>query len=648
IGTLRAGNPPTFAQHARIDFSQSGVAGDLWEIAAADCGLTDSVVYHYWFEVTNANPKKPDPVRILCTDPTAWTVDWRLRAPRLPAPFGDEDRDPAGVVRWRGGELVACDPGGEEPDWRDDPAPDTLPANNRLVIYELPTTWAGFEGEGTVRLAAGTFRDATSLIDPTATPAHSTGVTAPGSGSSYLAALGANALELLPPADSFVDREWGYATSNYFAADFDLGFPRYHASPTATADLATLVRTCHQRGVRFFADVVMAFATQYSYQNINFLDFHVHRGTGDPEEDGRDDFGGDLFKYNFRTTGYDPIDGTVKDLVPGRRLMLAYLVRWMLDFRIDGIRMDSIPNIMNWDFVQEYNDAARALWRSRWQALGLPQQGADERFLVVGEDLAVPIELIRQRRLDGLWNEDFKRMLRCAIMGQNDSKEPSFEWTIRKLIDCRLPGLEDGARAVNYVTSHDVEGFRNERLYDFLNNNKIWETERRIKLAFACLMTAVGIPMIFAGEEFADTSDLPLRHPEKQVDPVNFDRLFTDPWRERVFQYVARLVGFRTTSNALAVNDTEFIHVDFNDNKRVLAWRRGRAGHDDPVVVVANFSDFQTEQPFDPTSEYRVSNWPAAPAGRQWREITQDRAVPAEWIGREPIFPWEAKVYALM
>jgi pullulanase len=52
--------------------------------------------------------------------------------------------------------------------------------------------------------------------------------------------------------------------------------------------------------------------------------------------------------------------------------------------------------------------------------------GADERFLVVREDLAVPIDLLRQNRLDGLWNEEFKRMVRYAIMGQNDEKGAEF------------------------------------------------------------------------------------------------------------------------------------------------------------------------------------------------------------------------------
>ena len=39
---------------------------------------------------------------------------------------------------------------------------------------------------------------------------------------------------------------------------------------------------------------------------------------------------------------------------------------------------------------------------------------------MVGEELAVPLELVTQHRLDGLWNEEFKRMLRSAILGQID------------------------------------------------------------------------------------------------------------------------------------------------------------------------------------------------------------------------------------
>jgi pullulanase len=649
IGKFHPGNPTSLSEQQSFDLQASSLGQDLWEIEASLCNLADGGVYHYWFEVNDSNPYKSTHRRILCTDPTAWTVDWRLLAPKLSTPYTEDDRDPAGVVKYHNGRLAACDPGGETTDWQGDTGLEDLPANNQLVIYELPTAWARMSVGADVETEVGTFRDVLALIEPAAGGANFSGTDILEPGRSHLKNLGVNALELLPPADSYVKREWGYATSNYFAADFDLGFPEGHSWPTASADLAKLIKTCHKQGMRFFADVVMAFATRYSYQNVNFLDFHVQASTGDPEElnqgVARDAFGGDLFKYNFWTSGYDPLSGQVRDVVPARRLMITYLTRWMMDFRIDGIRIDSVSNIANWDFVEEFKNHARTLWHRRWDASNPPSR-ADERFLVVGEELSVPIALLTQNRLDGLWNEHFKRLVRFAILGQKEQNEPSFESMIRKLIDCRLLGFSDGAQAVNYVTSHDVGEFRSERLFNFLNNNDVFDTERRIKLAFACLLTAVGVPMILAGEEFADQHDLGTGHPEKQKDAVNFGRM-EDGWRKRVFEYVSRLVKLRTSSGALALNNTEFIHSDFSDGKCVVVWQRGREDTGELVVVVANFSDWGSDVS-QPGVEYVVDNWPQAPAGKSWREITQQRDVPQQWAGREPIYPWEAKVYALV
>ena len=64
IGAFRAGNPPSFERLDRFDLAPSPVSTDLWEVAAAACSLVDGRVYHYWFEVTNANPKTPSPARI--------------------------------------------------------------------------------------------------------------------------------------------------------------------------------------------------------------------------------------------------------------------------------------------------------------------------------------------------------------------------------------------------------------------------------------------------------------------------------------------------------------------------------------------------------------------------------------------------------
>ena len=38
-----------------------------------------------------------------------------------------------------------------------------------------------------------------------------------------------------------------------------------------------------------------------------------------PEQDGRDGFGGDLFKYNYWADGYDPVEGRVSVEVPARQ-----------------------------------------------------------------------------------------------------------------------------------------------------------------------------------------------------------------------------------------------------------------------------------------------------------------------------------------
>jgi pullulanase len=428
------------------------------------------------------------------------------------------------------------------------------------------------------------------------------------------------------------------------------------------SDFLALIRSCHNHGIRFFYDAVMAFGNREPYRLADFMDFHVFftdlaQGPFDhldPEQDGRDGFGGDLWKYAFSQRAFDPLTGRTFDLVRARRHMLSHLLHWMAQYHVDGLRLDSVNNYNNWDFADEIRREARAAWKARWVAEGNPPSGAEERFLVVGEELSVPKGLLAH--LDGLWNEDFKRILRNVILGRNADGEPSFERSVRKLIDCRNLGFADLTQAVNYVGSHDIGGAGNERLYNYLDFNGVVFKEKQIKLAFACLLTAVGIPMILAGDEFADEHDVDIFHggrngrtpdDNKQLDPVNYDRLDQDVWRQDVFQYVSRLVKLRTRSDALAVNDTEFIHVDVDDAKRVLAWRRGRPGVDDPVVVVANFSSWGTADPTNPSAEYIVSNWPPAPPGKSWREVTMNRSVPPGRVGREPLFPWEAKVYAL-
>ena len=102
-----------------------------------------------------------------------------------------------------------------------------------------------------------------------------------------------------------------------------------------------------------------------------------------------------------------------------------------------------------------------------------------------------------QDRLDSLWNETFKKRIRAAILGHNFDGDGTFEDTIRRLVDCRAAGFSDGSEADD-ITSHDVEGDGNQRLFDYLDKygvGKKNDSQARLHLP----VIAVGIPRIFAG-----------------------------------------------------------------------------------------------------------------------------------------------------
>ncbi len=614
---------------------------ELWEVEAEKCHLDDGKAYHYWFKVANSLDLEPQ--SIYCSDPTATTIDRRFLAPITPQEAENSSGDPASVILYQDGQLFPCDPNGQIIPRQQPTHAEAVSGNNHLVIYKLPLAWTYLDTTGEIIHKDSSFQDILSLFVADKPSPNFANVDA-FKNRAHLEELGINCLELSPITDSKNEFVGGYQTTNYFAADFKLGFPHSNSSPTAGVDLATLIQTCHQQGVRFFLDLILGFADQNPYQQINYLDFFVALDTGDPEEAKRDASGGDLFKYNYWVEGYNPVTGGNDWFVPAREYLKIAVEHWLNYYQVDGLRISSIANIDNYDFVQNIRNFSRLLWEK--------QGGERDRFLVVGEESTVPVRLIHQNRVDALGNGHFKRIVRKVILGEKAGKDASFEWSIRKLIDCRFLGFLDTSQAINYLTSPNIGEEDNERFYDYLVANEIYDAEPRIKLAFVCLLTAVGIPMILAGEEFGDQDDLDavlgdsnnqLDH--KQVDPVNYSRL-EDDWRKRVFEYVARLVAFRKASPALGTNDVNFVHADFHAGKRVVVWRRGKGK--DTVVVVANFSDYGTPDPISAEAEYVVANWAKTPEGMKWYEVTQGRTVLPKWVGREPIFPWEAKVYTLV
>ncbi|RDI77753.1 hypothetical protein Vi05172_g12303 [Venturia inaequalis] len=602
-------SPATFNQLFKAPLNKT--EQDLFELDPnAISLLQNGSIYWYWFEVDD--PNSDSPARIRVTDPMAHTVDYGLSQNR------SDGVQPAAVIKYRDGKLVPCDVDGREPRKVSLQDENLIPSNNQLVIYELPVSWTKARKQAdNSSTDVGTFSDVLALFDGT-------------NGTDLLAQLGINALELLPVADAPFVGEWGYGTANYFAPDTDLG---------TTSELAQLIEHVQGKNMRFIMDVVLGFGRD-PYTKIAQDQFHI-----DPEHEKnnpdsyqlghnrlRDAFGGDSWRYNKRIKTYDPKTGNITNVNPAWAFHQAHLHRWMSDLGVGGLRLDSIPDIGDDNFLKSFNTDAWNLYRSRYN-----KTVSNDKFIVIGEELTDPVGLITNGSLNALWNQPFQDRLHAAItnnLGTQQWVNDDLEWTVRKMIDSRVDGkFTNGTQMINYITSHDIEGTRKERLFDFLQNNNVTDKERRAKLAFTCLLTAVGIPMIFAGEEFADQMDQPIAY--KQMDPINWERL-SDPWRTSLFNHVATMVKLRTGCPALGDDDTEFIHVD-NDRK-IYAWQRGRSGRS-PVVVVANLSGNDTYG-----TDYNIPNFPEKDRS-DWREIAFNRTVEQGWAGREPLYRWEAKVY---
>jgi 1,4-alpha-glucan branching enzyme len=119
----------------------------------------------------------------------------------------------------------------------------------------------------------------------------------------------------------------------------------------------------------------------------------------------------------------------------------------------------------------------------------------------------------------------------------------------------------------------------------------------RVRSGYALLMTSVAIPMLLAGEEFADIHDT--NHYDWQLkmsDPVDWDRA-AQPGHRETAAAVRDLIWMRHGHPALHRNEVEFFHfhptIDQDDDRRVFAYCRtgGRPlGAGAQIAVVANLA----------------------------------------------------------
>jgi 1,4-alpha-glucan branching enzyme len=513
-----------------------------------------------------------------------------------PDPFAEEVtrfRGVRGTFRIRDGERY------RPPfSWDDELPEDGLPGNHELVLYEFPPRWAAPAASGNRRnVADGGLQDVlTDHLDA-------------------LADLGVNAIELLPIMDSPGDRGWGYGTRFFFAPDNGLGGP---------IDAKLLIKECHRRGIRVILDVVVNHATGCPLEPLADGWFFLHPD----EQSDRSDWGGRRFDF----------EETLDDYHPAQEFLCRMGEYWVEEYHVDGFRLDEFKGADHWRFVQRFRDRTHAAH---------DELSADRPFLVVAEDSHARTQIVRDHEdnpdgrsvVDAMWNFDFqveaRRVLRDGI--EPDEDGPATSERFRALItndrtyDGRTGVLGEGfgdlSQAVNYVTSHDVGAEGDQRLMNYLFGAMVagrglgdgsienvkylidslvtagesvqidahTEALDRVRGAFAILLTSVGIPMLLAGEEFAEIHDLDYEDWQRKMeDPVDWSRR-EYPGHHALHDAVSDLIHLRTSTAALQRNEVEFLHVhpetDDPDGAAVIAYCRpgdDPVGSDGQVVVVAN------------------------------------------------------------
>ena len=390
----------------------------------------------------------------------------------------------------------------------------------------------------------------------------------------YLASLGVNAIELMPLAEFPGEISWGYNPKHFYAVESAYG---------DTCDLKQLVDECHGRGIRVILDVVANHANQDSpLTQIDYNYWFVEHNTDAVQF-------GPKFDYSHWDDHYN--------MFPARKYVNEAAFYWASEFHLDGIRFDATALINNFEFLRFLGEAIK-------------DASGGKPFYLVAEHLPIDPSIVGfDRPMDGLWYDYFYFQMTANLREGQFNEWQAWDW--EKTKDALEPARRDiigPTAAVQYISNHD----QNRLMYELGTAGLLDEVAfRRAKLGAALTMTAVGVPMIWMGEEFGDPS-------EKSMEPrpLHWELLESDRNAD-LYHYYSGLVYMRKNTGALKTEHIEFFHLD--PEHKVLAWKRWD-DNGSVVAVVANFSD-------DSLGDYHVPNFPD---NGDWHEYTYDYDIHVE------------------
>lgn len=377
----------------------------------------------------------------------------------------------------------------------------------------------------------------------------------------YIRDLGVSAIELMPVQEFPGDVSWGYNPAYFFSPESTYG---------SADDLKELVDQAHRRGIGVILDMVFNHTDSsnpltrlYAYQDNPYFG-----------EDGNPWGFPDFDHWNDATKGF------VRDVQD----------YWLLEFRVDGFRYDHAEGI-GFDAM------------SGMQFLGWAARQTKPQVWLIAEQLADPVSVVEKTEIDASWHESFHPMVRAQLReGEFQGRQyGDMDGLLAQMLFSRS-GYSDNAQAINYIETHDHERIAYEiRTNPVLDNDEA--VRAKCKLGALTLFTAAGVPMLYAGQEFAVGTPRSIDKNKLQWERLN------DPVWDDLKRFFANLAAVRARDPALTQNNLEALLVD-NERKLLIFKRWNDQGNQ--VVVGLNFAP--TAQSADITF----------PRGGRWHEWVYD------------------------
>ena len=299
----------------------------------------------------------------------------------------------------------------------------------------------------------------------------------------HIAALGANAIEIMPVADFAGDRNWGYDGVMLYAPARTYGRPE---------DLRELIDLAHALEMAVIMDVV-----------------YNHLG---PDGNYLRSFSPHYFHSSSQTPWGEALNFDSEPCKPARDFFIRNAANWMDEFHVDGLRLDAIHAIEDKSKPHVLEEITAAVH--------------DRGGFVIGEDDRNLDRLIVPRSeggygLDGLWADDFHHVVRVAVHPERVGHFKSYTGTTRELADTLQHGwlfrgqnfpMWDRPRGtacdhcrpdqfVFCISNHDQVGNRplGERLH-------LLTSPEAYRAASALLCLQPYTPMLFMGQEWGASS----------------------------------------------------------------------------------------------------------------------------------------------